>query len=103
MIWKKRANWFKGAIVGLVVGLFVSLGLVYNNEIISRIASPGYITCQALTNCNYQLGYCAACNIVGLIFNLIYGFVIGALFGWLIDKILNKESNKKIIKTKKKR
>ncbi len=101
MFWKKWANWFKGAIIGLVIGLFVSLGIVYNNAILTRLASPGYITCQILTECNDNLGYCVACNIVGLIFNLIYGFVIGAIIGWLIDKILNKNSNSKVIKTKR--
>ncbi len=102
-MWKKWANWFKGAIIGLIVGLFVSLGIVYNNIILTKLASPGFITCQMLTECNDQLGYCVACNIVGLIFNLIYGFVIGALIGWLIGKGLNKESNKKLIKTKRRK
>lgn len=102
MIWKKWANWYKGAMIGLIVGFIVSIGITKDSGVWSSLSSPGLISCKILTQCPS----CIGCKVIGLIFNLIYGFIIGALFGWLIDKtILGKSAEKEAREksTKKKR
>lgn len=96
-MWKKWAIWFKGAIIGLVVALIISGGIGSEFGIWSKLASPGVISCQLLTECPD----CIGCNIVGLVFNLIYGFLIGAMIGWLIDKFFIKENKIKKLKRRK--
>lgn len=97
MIWKKWENWFKGAIIGLVIALIISIGIGTNIKILNNLASPGVSSCQLLTSCSN----CVSCNIIGLMFNLIYGFIIGAIIGWIIGKVFISED--KIIQTKKRK
>ncbi len=91
MIWKKWANWFKCAIIGLVIALVISIGIGTDIEILNKLASPGVLSCVLLTECPN----CIACNIIGLIFNLIYGFIIGAAAGWMFNKFFIKENKRK--------
>jgi len=94
MFWKKWVMWYKGAVIGLIIGFIVSIGLAKESGIWNILASPGLITCRTITQCPQ----CIQCTVIALVFNLIYGFVIGAFIGWLIDK-----SNKKEVKEKSKR
>jgi hypothetical protein len=102
MIWKKWVIWYRGAIIGLIVGLIVSIGLTMKNGLLNTISSPGLLSCKALTQCSGEL--CMGCLVVGLIFNLIYGFVIGAIIGFIIQKLSFKEKvHKKISKNKRRK
>jgi len=98
MIWKKWANWYKGAIIGLVIALIISVGIGTDIKILNKLASPGILSCQLLTECSN----CIACNIIGLMFNLIYGFVIGAAVGYIINKLFVKEDEVKKSKRRRK-
>jgi Na+/proline symporter len=102
MVWKKWAIWYRGAIIGLIVGLIVSIGITKENGLLSSLASPGLLSCRVLTQCYGSL--CTPCLIVGLLLNLIYGFVIGAIIGLIIQKITKKEKvEKKVTKNKRRK
>ena len=99
MIWKKWAIWYRGAIIGLIIGCIASIGLFKEIEIWKTIASPGLLSCNFLTECSQ----CTGCTPIGLIFNLIYGFIIGALIGWIIQKNIERKKTNKQIKRRKKK
>jgi fructose-specific phosphotransferase system IIC component len=99
MFWKKWAIWYKGAIIGFIVGLILSIGLLKDMVIWSSIARPGLITCNILSQCSQ----CIQCKVIGFIFNLIYGFVIGAFVGWLIGKSRKVKSVKNNTKMRKRK
>lgn len=88
---KKWQTWFKGAVIGLVIALIISIGIGTDIRMLNQLASPGILSCQLLTECSN----CIACDIIGMMLNSIYGFLIGALIGLIIDKIRPKKSKKK--------
>ncbi len=98
MVWKKWGTWFKGAIVGLIISLIISIGIVSNKLILNKLAMPGLETCRLLTQCPN----CIGCNVVGLMFNLFYGFIIGALVGYIITK-MKKGNNKDKLRIREKK
>jgi hypothetical protein len=93
MRWKDYETWFKGAFIGLVIALFVSIGIGSNIVVLSYLSSPGLYSCHLLTQCTEQV--CSGCLVIGLMLNLFYGFIIGAIIGGIIECCCHKKSNKK--------
>ncbi|MEM0465745.1 MAG: hypothetical protein QXW97_03540 [Candidatus Pacearchaeota archaeon] len=101
MRWKDYKNWFKGAINGIIISLIISIGLIYDVPILTKIASLGLYSCYFLTQCSVN-NICEPCLIIALMLNMIYGFLAGAFIGYSIEYFIEKKNikNKKVRRKK---
>lgn len=93
MRWKDYETWFKGAIIGLLIALLISLGIGGNIPVLSLLSIPGVYSCHVLTQCTGDV--CNSCLVVGFMLNLFYGFVIGAIIGSLVQICYNKKNKRR--------
>ena len=93
MGWKNFSYWFKGGIIGLIIGIICAFIRV---NISFKLLEYLFLPVQLILWGLFPDGWAQqGTTIIGFIMFATYGLILGVLIGWIVGKVKGKSVKKK--------